>query len=94
MRTWPSSHNATDSGRKGAPASCKRLLVFVIAYQAEATLRKVLERIPRSIFDELECEILVVDDASTDRTFEIGNEYRDAHPDVPLTVLRNESEAA
>jgi glycosyltransferase involved in cell wall biosynthesis len=67
-----------------------RFLIFVIAYHAEATLRKVLERIPRSIFDELACEILVVDDASTDRTFELGCEYRDAHPEIPLTVLRNE----
>lgn len=89
MRRWSSSHNATDAGRKSGPTGCKRLLVFVIAYQAEATLTQVLERIPRSIFDQLECEILVVDDASSDRTFEIGNEYRDAHPNVPLTVLRN-----
>src|SRR4051794_26871976 len=66
-----------------------RLLIFVIAYQAEATLRKVLERIPAPIFETLSCEVLVVDDASKDRTFEIGCEYRDAHPEVPLTVLRN-----
>jgi glycosyltransferase involved in cell wall biosynthesis/2-polyprenyl-3-methyl-5-hydroxy-6-metoxy-1,4-benzoquinol methylase len=67
-----------------------RVLIFVIAYHAEATLRRVLERIPAEIFDTLECEILVVDDASTDRTFEIGCEYRDAHPEIRLTVLRNE----
>jgi glycosyltransferase involved in cell wall biosynthesis len=66
-----------------------RLLIFIIAYQAEATLRRVLERIPARVFDMLTCEILVVDDASKDRTFEIGCEYRDAHPEVPLTVLRN-----
>lgn len=67
-----------------------RVLIFVIAYHAETTLRHVLERIPAEIFDTLECEILVVDDASTDRTFEIGCEYRDAHPEIRLTVLRNE----
>lgn len=66
-----------------------RLLIFIIAYQAEATLRRVLARIPARVFDMLTCEILVVDDASKDRTFEIGCEYRDAHPEVPLTVLRN-----
>jgi glycosyltransferase involved in cell wall biosynthesis len=73
-----------------AEALKPRLLVFVIAYQAEATLRRVLERIPRAIFQEYRCEVLVVDDASQDRTFEIGYEYRQAHPEVPLTVLRNE----
>lgn len=68
----------------------QRLLIFVIAYKAEATLKWVLERVPRSIFDEYECEILVVDDASTDRTYEIGREYKAAHPQIPITVLRNE----
>jgi glycosyltransferase involved in cell wall biosynthesis len=67
-----------------------RLLIFVIAYHAETTLKRVLERIPAVIFETLDSEILVVDDASTDRTFEIGCEFRDAHPEIPLTVLRNE----
>jgi glycosyltransferase involved in cell wall biosynthesis len=67
-----------------------RLLVFVIAYQAEQTLAAVLERVPPQIFRDYECEVLVVDDASADRTFEIGQDYREQHPEVPLTVLRNE----
>jgi glycosyltransferase involved in cell wall biosynthesis len=66
-----------------------RLLVFVIAYYADKTLKQVLERIPRSIFEEYDCEVLVVDDASQDRTFEIGHEYRAAHPEIRMTVLRN-----
>jgi glycosyltransferase involved in cell wall biosynthesis len=66
-----------------------RLLVFVIAYQAESTLTRVLDRIPRELFERFECEILVVDDHSDDRTFEIGADYRRAHPQVPLVVLRN-----
>jgi glycosyltransferase involved in cell wall biosynthesis len=65
-------------------------LVFVIAYHAETTLREVLERIPAAMFDSLECEVLVVDDASTDRTFQVGCEYRDAHPEIRLTALRNQ----
>jgi glycosyltransferase involved in cell wall biosynthesis len=67
-----------------------RLLVFVIAYYAEETLKSVLERIPRSMFDEYDCELLVVDDASTDRTLEIGRAYQQGHPDIRITVLRNE----
>ena len=67
-----------------------RLLVFVIAYYAEETLTSVLERIPRSIFDDYDCEILVVDDASNDRTNAIGRAWRQAHPDIAMTVLRNE----
>ncbi len=67
-----------------------RLLIFIVAYFAQSTLEKVLERIPRALFDEVDCEVLVVDDASTDRTFDIGDQYRQAHSELPLTVLRNE----
>ncbi|WP_214367309.1 bifunctional glycosyltransferase/class I SAM-dependent methyltransferase [Pseudonocardia sp. H11422] len=67
-----------------------RLLVFVIAYYAEETLESVLERIPARVHVEYDCEILVVDDASEDRTFEIGHEYRRTHPEIRMTVLRNE----
>jgi glycosyltransferase involved in cell wall biosynthesis len=68
-----------------------RLLIFVIAYYAEATLRAVLERIPHSVFAEYDCEVLVVDDGSDDRTFQIGREYRSEHPEIRMTVLRNVS---
>src|SRR3954447_22592883 len=72
------------------PERQPRLLVFVIAYNAESTLTAVLGRIPRSIFTEYDCEVLVVDDASGDRTAEIGRAYRGMHPEIPMTVLRNE----
>jgi glycosyltransferase involved in cell wall biosynthesis len=65
-----------------------RLLVFVIAYYAESTLKWVLERIPRRVFDEYDCEILVVDDASEDRTFAIGRAYREEHPEIRMTVQK------
>ncbi len=68
----------------------QRLLIFVIAYYADSTLRWVLERIPREVFDDFDCELLVVDDASEDRTFEIGREYQESHPEIRMTVLRNE----
>src|SRR3954467_6465617 len=67
-----------------------RLLVFIVAYHAEETLGRVVERIPPAIFDLYDCEILVVDDASRDRTFEIGRSYQERHPELRMTVLRNE----
>lgn len=66
-----------------------RILIFVIAYQAESTLREVLERIPSEVLESFDCEVLVVDDASTDRTFEIGRGYHAAHPNVEMAVIRN-----
>jgi glycosyltransferase involved in cell wall biosynthesis/2-polyprenyl-3-methyl-5-hydroxy-6-metoxy-1,4-benzoquinol methylase len=84
----PGAHFLDDPTVPVRPAH-PRLLIFVIAYQAESTLVQVLERIPRSVFRDWDCEILVVDDASRDRTFDIGREYQETHPDLPLTVLRN-----
>ena len=73
-----------------APAPKPKLLVFIIAYYAEATLESVLERVPRSIFEQYDCEVLVVDDASEDRTFAIGRAYQRSHPELKMTVLRNQ----
>jgi glycosyltransferase involved in cell wall biosynthesis len=67
-----------------------QLLIFIVAYYAESTLRGVLERVPAQLFERFDCEILVVDDASKDRTFEIGSDYQREHGSVRLTVLRNE----
>ena len=67
-----------------------RLLIFIVAYYAESTLRWVLDRVPPSLFEDFDCEILVIDDASKDRTFEVGSEYQREHASVRMTVLRNE----
>ena len=75
---------------EGSRASKPRLLIFVIAYRAEKTLTGVLSRVPAEVFAAFDCEILVVDDASADRTFEIGHEWKSTHPEIRITVLRNE----
>jgi SAM-dependent methyltransferase len=64
-----------------------KVLIFVVAYEAEATLEKVVARIPPAVF-ELDTEILVIDDSSRDRTFEAGmrSASRSAHR---ITVLYN-----
>jgi glycosyltransferase involved in cell wall biosynthesis len=49
---------------------CK-VLVFVVAYQAESTLAGVLNRIP-PLPRDVDAEVLVIDDSSSDRTFEVG----------------------
>ena len=67
----------------------KRLLILIVAYHAASTLDSVLRRIPERTLDEYDCEVLVVDDASQDSTFQVGRDYKTAHPELPLTVLRN-----
>ena len=48
-----------------------KVLILVVAYEAEATLENVLARISPRVF-EFETEVLVIDDSSRDRTFEVG----------------------
>jgi glycosyltransferase involved in cell wall biosynthesis len=67
-----------------------RVVILIVAYYAESTLEQVLGRIPERLLQDYDCSILVVDDASEDRTLEVGRAYQERHPEVPLTVLRNE----
>ena len=74
----------------GPPPERKRLLCFIVAYNAEKTIRDVLSRIPLAIARQYDTEVLVIDDASHDRTFERSQQVLlDGILPVPLTVLFN-----
>ena len=47
-----------------------RVLVFIVAYQAETTISKVVQRIPASLADSYDVDVLIIDDSSRDETFE------------------------
>jgi hypothetical protein len=65
----------------------KRLLIFIVAYNAETTIGKVLSRIPASLHCD-DVEVLVIDDFSGDRTFVEGLRCQQRHSDFKITVLR------
>jgi glycosyltransferase involved in cell wall biosynthesis len=64
----------------------KRVLIFVVAYNAESTIQSVIRRIDPSLAIH-DTEILIIDDSSSDRTFSRAQET----PGVPfpMTVLYN-----
>jgi glycosyltransferase involved in cell wall biosynthesis len=67
-----------------------RVLIFVVAYNAERTIESVLARIPLSLAVEYDVEILAIDDFSHDRTFEVGHQVILAGSSpFPLHVLFN-----
>ncbi|MEM7248810.1 MAG: glycosyltransferase [Acidobacteriota bacterium] len=67
----------------------RRLLIFIVAYKAESHIEDVLRRIPPSL-DAWDTEVLVVDDASDDATFERGHRLeRSGELPFPVTVLYN-----
>jgi glycosyltransferase involved in cell wall biosynthesis len=49
-----------------------KLLIFIVAYHAASTIASVLSRIPFSLVHSYHIEVLIIDDASKDQTFEIG----------------------
>ena len=51
----------------------KRVLVFIVAYNAEKTIEDVLRRIPEELSDAYYTEVLIIDDSSQDQTFERGH---------------------
>ena len=53
-----------------------RLLIFIVAYNAERTIQDVLARIPHGLADDYHVEVLVIDDSSPDKTFERGEAVR------------------
>ena len=65
----------------------KRILIFIVAYNAEKTISDVLHRIPASLRNK-NVEVLVIDDFSRDETFSKGLAYQNPEEDFRITVLR------
>ena len=63
--------------------------VLVVAYNAESTLRWVLDRIPPELRAEV-AEVLVMDDHSSDSTFDVAHGYVASGTDIPLTIIRHD----
>jgi glycosyltransferase involved in cell wall biosynthesis len=76
----PAAPDAIDLGRN-------RLLIFIVAYNAQTTIAQVLSRIPRSLRRE-NVEVLIIDDSSQDDTFGNGLRYQQGNSVFKITVLR------
>lgn len=70
------------------PSAEARVLILVVAYEAEETLARVLARIPESVFADHRTEVLVIDDSSRDETFAAGLRFSRAS-DHRVRVLYN-----
>jgi uncharacterized protein YjbI with pentapeptide repeats len=65
----------------------KRVLVFIVAYNAETTIEKVLSRIPASLHTP-DVEVLIIDDSSKDKTFQNGLRFQQQTAAFKITILR------
>ncbi|HBG17939.1 MAG TPA: glycosyltransferase/methyltransferase [Desulfobulbaceae bacterium] len=76
--------------QSSSPARRGRLLIFIVAYNAEKTIESVLQRIPEQLRDLYDVEVLIIDDSSQDETFRKSELVRRAKAiSFKLTVLYN-----
>lgn len=68
-------------------SSNQRILVFIVAYNAETTIQKVLGRIPGCL-KRPGVEVLIIDDSSRDDTFGEGVRWQQQNSGLKITVLR------
>ena len=67
-----------------------RVLVFIVAYNAEKTIAKVVARIPAALLDDYEVDVLIIDDSSGDSTFARSHSVsKDASFPFRITALVN-----
>jgi len=68
-----------------------KILIFIVAYNAESHIESVLDRIPRDFLNDNKnnIEILIVDDSSVDNTVNLSNKYVIENSELPITVFKN-----
>ncbi len=66
-----------------------KFMVLVVAYNAEDTIKLLLDRMPRDVWKNAE-EIVIADDASKDRTGEVARDYKRRNKLKNLTVIKHE----
>src|SRR6516164_4607025 len=70
--------------------SRRRVLVFIVAYNAEKTISEVVRRIPADLAATYDLEVLIIDDASRDATFvESHSVSKAGYLPFPVRVLFN-----
>ncbi|OGJ87530.1 MAG: hypothetical protein A2487_16655 [Candidatus Raymondbacteria bacterium RifOxyC12_full_50_8] len=68
-----------------------KVLIFVVAYNAESHIESVLSRIPAVLKDKekYDTHVLIIDDASKDNTVEVSNSYKIQNSTLPLEIFKN-----
>jgi 2-polyprenyl-3-methyl-5-hydroxy-6-metoxy-1,4-benzoquinol methylase len=83
LTAQPDLRDGEPSGRRSP-----RIGILVVAYNAESTLAKVLDRVPKEFRPRIS-QIFVCDDASQDSTYLVGLGYQQMAPELPLKIIRH-----
>ena len=76
----------------------KTLSIIIPAFNEEATIYQILDKVSEvNLLNDLEKEILIIDDCSSDRTAQFILEYQDSKPSVKISYhkqIRNQGKGA
>lgn len=67
----------------------KKLMILVVAYNAESTIKHLLERMPNDVWKRAS-EVVIADDASNDFTSVVANEYKLRNKKKNLTIIKHQ----
>jgi len=69
----------------------QKVLIFIVSYNAEAFIESVLARIPDHVWDNdaYDAEVLIIDDQSSDETFNRALEYVEKNKKKKIRLLYN-----
>ncbi|MCP2500554.1 MAG: bifunctional glycosyltransferase/class I SAM-dependent methyltransferase [Deltaproteobacteria bacterium] len=65
----------------------RRIAIFIVAYNAEKSLYSVIRRIPGDMLSRF-AEIFIIDDSSTDRTYDLAKGIKEDFPGLNFNVYR------
>ena len=65
----------------------RRIAIFIVAYNSEKYLKSVIERIPGDMLSRF-AEIFIIDDSSTDRTYDLAKRIKGNFPGLNFNVYR------
>lgn len=65
----------------------QRIALFIVAYNAQKYIEAVISRIPEEIMP-LFAEIFIIDDSSTDSTFEVASQIKSNYNDCNINIYR------
>ena len=86
----PATVSAPSAERSSAFNCGRRIGILIVTYNAVTTLAKVLDRIPREVWDNIE-QVAVFDDASQDATYALAVGLKTLTGNDKLHVLKHSS---
>lgn len=85
----PDSIETSPVGQLTASDNAGRVLVFIVAYEAERHIASVFDRVPKELYSDPRIHFLVIDDASGDQGASVARRWVEEHDVTNVTILRN-----